>query len=123
MASPILPRFIGRTASRATLAARRQLVPVAAWRAASTKHPQGFAPPTEDELNELRDTVREFASTYTQCRRRMEDHALIASRARDTRGGRCQDGPRESIPTGDVEEVWRSWVATTVPRCKVRVDS
>ncbi|KAM5468844.1 putative isovaleryl-CoA dehydrogenase [Microsporum audouinii] len=61
MASPILPRFIGRTASRATLAARRQLVPVAAWRAASTKHPQGFAPPTEDELNELRDTVREFA--------------------------------------------------------------
>ncbi|EFE37317.1 thermophilic desulfurizing enzyme family protein [Trichophyton verrucosum HKI 0517] len=61
MASSALPRFLGRSAPRATLAARRQFVPVAAWRAASTKHPQGFTPPTEDELNELRDTVREFA--------------------------------------------------------------
>ncbi|EGD88042.1 hypothetical protein H112_04520 [Trichophyton rubrum D6] len=61
MASSVLPRFLGRSAPRVTLATRRQFVPVSAWRAASTKHPQGFTPPTEDELNELRDTVREFA--------------------------------------------------------------
>lgn len=31
-------------------------------RAASTKHPNGFAPPTAEDLTELRERVQEFTS-------------------------------------------------------------
>ena len=31
-------------------------------RAASTKHPQGFVPPTAEDLTELRERVQEFTS-------------------------------------------------------------
>ncbi|EFW16246.1 hypothetical protein D8B26_006057 [Coccidioides posadasii str. Silveira] len=59
MAAPCLPRLFGRTA-RTLCKPRRQLVPRSSWRAASTKHPQGFVPPTEEDLVELRERVQEF---------------------------------------------------------------
>ena len=33
---------------------------IAAQRAASTKHPRGFLPPTADDLTELRERVQDF---------------------------------------------------------------
>ncbi|PGH16752.1 hypothetical protein AJ80_05067 [Polytolypa hystricis UAMH7299] len=60
MASPVLPRFLGRAATRAVCSVRRPLLQVRAWRAASTKHPKGFVPPTEEDLLELRERVQEF---------------------------------------------------------------
>ncbi|EEH33049.2 isovaleryl-CoA dehydrogenase [Paracoccidioides lutzii Pb01] len=60
MASPCLPRLLGR-ASRTLNRSRRQIVPPTPWRAASTKHPQGFVPPTNADLLELRERVQEFA--------------------------------------------------------------
>ncbi|KAL1958686.1 hypothetical protein VTO42DRAFT_4029 [Malbranchea cinnamomea] len=59
MASPVLPRLLSR-APRALYRPKRQLVQLTSWRAASTKHPKGFVPPTEDELQELRENVQEF---------------------------------------------------------------
>ncbi|KAK2795203.1 hypothetical protein FQN52_006133 [Onygenales sp. PD_12] len=59
MASPCLPRLLGRT-SRALCRPRRQFVQLPTWRAASTKHPQGFVPPSDDDLSELRERVQEF---------------------------------------------------------------
>ncbi|PGH16291.1 hypothetical protein AJ79_01830 [Helicocarpus griseus UAMH5409] len=59
MASPCLPRLFGRT-SRTLCRPRRQLIQPPAWRAASTKHPQGFVPPTHEDLQELRERVQEF---------------------------------------------------------------
>ncbi|OJD11971.1 hypothetical protein AJ78_07372 [Emergomyces pasteurianus Ep9510] len=59
MASPCLPRLLGR-ASRTLCKPRRQLVQIPQWRAASTKHPQGFVPPTHADLVELRERVQEF---------------------------------------------------------------
>lgn len=62
MASPCLPRFLGRATSRSVFKARRQFVQTTSWRAASTKHPNGFTPPTDEELVELRESVQDFAS-------------------------------------------------------------
>ncbi|EGE81600.1 isovaleryl-CoA dehydrogenase [Blastomyces dermatitidis ATCC 18188] len=59
MASPCLPRLLGR-ASRTFCRPRRQVVQLPQWRAASTMHPQGFVPPTHEELVELRERVQEF---------------------------------------------------------------
>ncbi|PGH31755.1 isovaleryl-CoA dehydrogenase [[Emmonsia] crescens] len=59
MASPCLPRLLS-CASRTLCRPRRQLVQLPQWRAASTKHPQGFVPPTHDDLVELRERVQEF---------------------------------------------------------------
>ncbi|KAG5291823.1 isovaleryl-CoA dehydrogenase [Histoplasma ohiense] len=59
MASPCLPRILGR-ASRTLCRPRRQLGQLPQWRAASTKHPKGFVPPTHDDLVELRERVQEF---------------------------------------------------------------
>ncbi|KAK2748916.1 hypothetical protein FQN57_007199 [Myotisia sp. PD_48] len=60
MASPYLPRLLGRTVSRTIVKHRTQLTPLSSWRAASTKHPSGFTPPTDEELVELRERVQEF---------------------------------------------------------------
>ena len=60
----MLPQFVGRAISNTV---RRPCciwpkVPLAvgAKRAASSKHPKGFVPPSTEELAELRDRVQEF---------------------------------------------------------------
>lgn len=51
-----------RTSSRTLSRMRKPLVQIPALRSVSTKHPTGFVPPTEDDLTELRESVREFTS-------------------------------------------------------------
>ncbi|KAK2754376.1 hypothetical protein FQN54_007020 [Arachnomyces sp. PD_36] len=61
MATPVIPRLIARSTRPLCRAkATRPLVQLPAWRAASTKHPKGFVPPTEEDLAELRERVQEF---------------------------------------------------------------
>lgn len=69
MASLYLPLF--RTSARSL---RRSAIVNPAFsprfvRAASTKHPAGFTPPTEDDLVELRERVQDFTSMSVSRRR------------------------------------------------------
>ncbi|KAL8676519.1 MAG: hypothetical protein Q9186_006969 [Xanthomendoza sp. 1 TL-2023] len=59
MASPTLPRALTNTI-RQVCRARPRIYTEAFKRAASTKHPTGFSPPSTDELTELRERVQEF---------------------------------------------------------------
>ena len=61
MASPSVPRLLTNTI-RHVCRARPRLYTETFKRAASTKHPIGFSPPSTDELTELRDRVQEFTS-------------------------------------------------------------
>ncbi|EON69952.1 isovaleryl-CoA dehydrogenase [Coniosporium apollinis CBS 100218] len=59
MAAVIAPRLLLRCARQV---GRRQavLAPIFQRRAASSKHPKGFAPPAKEDLDELRERVQEF---------------------------------------------------------------
>lgn len=61
MASLTLPSLL-RTSTRAV---RLNRIPALTpcFRSISTKHPAGFAPPSEDDLLELRERVQDFTST------------------------------------------------------------
>lgn len=63
MASLTLPSLL-RTSTRAV---RLNRIPALTpcFRSISTKHPTGFAPPSEDELLELRERVQDFTSTLS----------------------------------------------------------
>jgi isovaleryl-CoA dehydrogenase len=58
--------MVFRAACRAAARPQRQtLSAFAPQRWASSKHPSGFVPPTEEDLAELREQVREFARLYS----------------------------------------------------------
>ncbi|KAF2430801.1 isovaleryl-CoA dehydrogenase [Tothia fuscella] len=59
MTSAIAPRLFSQCLQRACRP-KRLPIPHKIRRAASSKHPQGFLPPTQEDLNELRESVREF---------------------------------------------------------------
>ncbi|KAF2673930.1 putative isovaleryl-CoA dehydrogenase [Microthyrium microscopicum] len=59
MVSPVLSRIAVR-ASRQLGRQRASFGPRTIVRAASSKHPNGFVPPTQEDLTELRDRVQEF---------------------------------------------------------------
>jgi len=61
MASLATSRLILRSSRTFTRPAIRLIVPVHTRRHASSKHPKGFTPPTNDDLTELRESVRDFA--------------------------------------------------------------
>lgn len=110
MASPCLPRLFARSA-RSLCKPRRQLVPRSTWRAASSKHPQGFTPPTDEDLLELRERVQEFTSERpSKC---MQLAVLTVCRTRDLRRSRCEDRCGKQLSGGDVAEDGRG----RLPRC------
>ena len=49
-------------ATRRVCRAQPLFTPHITARAASTKHPKGFVPPTQEDLVELRERVQEFTS-------------------------------------------------------------
>lgn len=59
--SSIAPRLFTRSVRQLNQRHPRALF-VAGRRYASTKHPKGFVPPTQSDLDELRASVQEFAS-------------------------------------------------------------
>ncbi|KAI4215317.1 MAG: hypothetical protein LQ351_002217 [Letrouitia transgressa] len=59
MASPVNPRTLSNTI-RQVAKSRPRVHAEVFRRAASTKHPQGFVPPSNGELQELRERVQEF---------------------------------------------------------------
>lgn len=61
-----LPRLASlfRSAPRTLGGVRKPLICTPALRTLATKHPNGFVPPTEDELLELRERVQEFTSQH-----------------------------------------------------------
>lgn len=104
MASSMTPRFFARSARQlcrhqqcAAAGARRGAAAfVQAKRFASTKHPKGFEPPTQGELEELRERVQEFTSMLTSdTRMRYEPMLTLCKRERDTTGSRPEDGSRQ----------------------------
>ena len=62
-------------------------------RAASSKHPRGFAPPTADDLTELRERVQEFTSIRCNCMS-IKDEADCRPRTRNSRRACREDRPR-----------------------------
>lgn len=64
MASSAVPRLLTRsirqTCKRSLVAHSTRSVPLSTRRHASTKHPANFTPPTQGDLDELRESVREF---------------------------------------------------------------
>lgn len=63
MASKVAPRLFSRS-YRQLSRPQRSIISLNARRAASTKHPQGFVPPTNEDLNELRERVQEFTRVW-----------------------------------------------------------
>lgn len=61
MATTRLPLLFRSLPSRAPTRFTKPLVP-AVRTLATTKHPKGFVPPSEDDLLELRERVQEFTS-------------------------------------------------------------
>jgi len=59
MALGIHPRIFPQCV-RLSCRPRRLIIPLSIRRAASSKHPKGFVPPTQEDLNELRESVQEF---------------------------------------------------------------
>lgn len=55
----LAPRLLTRSIRQSRI--RPALITTSAQRYASSKHPTNFTPPTQSELDELRDSVREFA--------------------------------------------------------------
>jgi isovaleryl-CoA dehydrogenase len=63
MASLLCPRAL----SHGIRVIGRRRLPLAAFsqrRNASSKHPKGFVPPTQDDLLELQESVQEFTSMF-----------------------------------------------------------
>ncbi|GAB7343508.1 hypothetical protein MBLNU457_1521t1 [Dothideomycetes sp. NU457] len=58
---PLTSRLISWHTPRCVPLAPQTRIPTQWQRAASTKHPRGFSPPTSDELAELKERTREFA--------------------------------------------------------------
>lgn len=58
---PLANRLASWHAPRCARSAFQTRIPAQWQRAASTKHPKGFSPPTSDELAELKERTREFA--------------------------------------------------------------
>jgi isovaleryl-CoA dehydrogenase len=56
----ISPRILSRSI-RQLCTQQPRLLSLNARRYASTKHPKGFVPPTQADLQELRESVQEFA--------------------------------------------------------------
>lgn len=61
MSTPNVSRALTNTIRRIGRSRPRSLQ-VNIKRAASSKHPQGFVPPTAEDLTELRERVQEFTS-------------------------------------------------------------
>lgn len=73
-------------------------------RAASTKHPRGFVPPTTDDLAELRERVQEFTrEPWSVSPQNMASEAKI--RARNNGRSCCKHGPRERLSFRHMEKV------------------
>lgn len=65
MATTRLPLLFRSLPSRAPTKLTKPLFP-AVRTLATTKHPKGFVPPSEDDLLELRERVQEFTSKLAQ---------------------------------------------------------
>jgi len=61
MSTPWFARLLTRSA-RQSVCIRPPTAQLTIRRAASTKHPKGFVPPTWEDLTELRERVQEFTS-------------------------------------------------------------
>jgi isovaleryl-CoA dehydrogenase len=57
------PRLLSRSI-RSLCLQQPRVLHAAARRHASTKHPQGFVPPTQEDLTELRERVQEFTRRH-----------------------------------------------------------
>ena len=66
MASMGIPRALTNTI-RQIGKSRPRIYTEAFKRAASTKHPTGFFPPSSEELTELRERVQDFTSEFLVC--------------------------------------------------------
>ena len=92
MAPPIASRLLFQSARRAC-GVRHGLLPFQFRRAASSKHPKNFVAPNRGELEELRETAKEF--TRELIHHILGKEVLRANRlirARDTGRSRSEDG-------------------------------
>lgn len=58
------PRLFSRSVRQLCRHQPRPAIVAASRRHASTKHPKGFVPPTQSDLEELRESVREFTRVF-----------------------------------------------------------
>lgn len=108
MSAPHVARSITNTI-RHVGRSRPRLFHTTVQRAALTKHPRGFVPPTTDDLAELRERVQEF--TREPGRASLQMMASEAKyRTRNNRRGCSWNGSRKCLSFRHVEKIWGSRV-------------
>lgn len=63
MSSPLVPRALLNSV-RQIVRSKPNHYSLVGKRSATTKHPRGFAPPSVEDLSELRERVQEFTRKY-----------------------------------------------------------